>query len=231
MSVEEFVRVSPIQRAPIAAAVASFAASLPPGTRVLDAGAGEAPYAPLLSHCVCVSQDWPGSVHPGARAADIVADLHALPVADASFGAVMCTEVLEHVAQPELVVAELARVLVPGGRLLVTVPFVIELHEEPHDHFRYTSFGVRGLLERAGFAVESVQASTGWFSTMAQLLRHYGAATLDPARPALAGRVVALLLRGLGETLRVVAPALDRCLDRRRALPLGWIALASRRAA
>jgi SAM-dependent methyltransferase len=228
-SVREFVAASPIQRAPIAAAVAAFAGELAAGARVLDAGAGDAPYAPLFAHCAYVTQDWPGSVHAGARDAGIVADLHALPVEDARFDAVLCTEVLEHVAEPARALAELARVLVPGGRLLVTVPFVNELHEEPHDHYRYTSHGLRGLLERAGFDVSGVQPSTGWFATFAQVLRHEGAATIDPASPRLASRAVALALRGVGELLRVLAPALDRRLDRRRALPLGWIALARRR--
>jgi SAM-dependent methyltransferase len=226
-SIAAFVRESPIQRAPIAAAVERFSASLPAGARVLDAGAGDAPYASLFAHCAYVTQDWPGSVHAGAGAAAIVADLHALPVADASFDAVVCTEVLEHVAEPARVLGELFRVLAPGGRVLVSVPFVNELHEEPHDHYRYTSWGLRGLLERAGFAVSSLEASSGWFATLAQLLRHAGAATLDPAQPRLVGRVVALGLRGVGELLRLVAPALDRRLDSRRALPLGWIAVAS----
>jgi SAM-dependent methyltransferase len=227
-AVAEFVAVSPIQRAPIAGAVASFAASLPAGTRVLDAGAGEAPYRELLAHCEHVTQDWPGTVHAGARASAIVADLHDLPVEDASFGAVLCTEVLEHVAEPHRVLAELHRVLAPGGPLLLTVPFVIELHEEPHDHFRYTSHGLRGLLERAGFAVDGVEASTGYFATIAQLLRHGGQATIDPARPRLSQRAVALALRLAGEAARAAAPRLDRRLDDRRALPLGWIARAHR---
>jgi len=227
--VRAFVAESPIQRAPIAAAVAAEAAAAAPGARVLDAGAGAAPYRPLFAHCDYVALDWPGSVHAGAGGLDVVADLHDLPLADASFDVVVCTEVLEHVAEPAVVLAELRRVLRPGGRLLVTVPFVIELHEEPHDHSRPTSHGLRGLLERSGFAGIEVEASTGWVATLAQTLRHAGPSMLVPgARGPLLTRALALCLLGAGSLLGRIAPALDRALDRRRALPLGWVARARR---
>jgi SAM-dependent methyltransferase len=196
---------------------------------VLDAGAGAAPYRPLFAHCDYVTQDWPGSVHAGARAPDIVADLHRLPVEEASFDAVVCTEVLEHVAEPAVVLAELRRVLRPGGSLLLTVPFVVELHEEPDDHYRYTSHGLRGLLARAGFTDIEVRPSTGWFSTLAQTLRHGGLSTAAPGRRGgPATRVLTLALLAAGSLLGRLAPALDRRLDARRALPLGWIARARR---
>jgi SAM-dependent methyltransferase len=229
VDLDTFVAESPIQRGPILDAVRSFAGSLPAGSRVLDAGAGEAPYRPLFARAEYVTQDWPGTVHEGARAADIVADLHALPVDDASFDAVVCTEVLEHVAEPARVLDELHRVLRPGGRLLVTVPFVGELHEEPHDHYRYTSHGLRGLLARAGFADVEVEPLTGWYSTIAHVLRHAGLSTSPTDRPAALGaRVVAFGLFCLSEVLRRAAPALDRRFDRRRALPIGWVVRARR---
>jgi SAM-dependent methyltransferase len=224
-----FIAQAPLQRGPIAEAVRSFARGLPPGSRVLDAGAGAAPYRPLFAHCDYRTQDWPGSVHPGARAADVVGDLHALDVPDASFDAILCTEVLEHVAQPERVVAELHRLLADGGALLVTVPFVGPLHEEPHDHYRYTSHGVRGLLERGGFTDLQVRPLSGYWSALAHLLRFGGLSTTPlgrPARPALrAGGALALVA---GALLQRPAPWLDRHADDRRALPIGWAATARR---
>jgi hypothetical protein len=86
------------------------------------------------------------------------------------------------------------------------------------------------LLVRAGFEVAAVEPSTGWFSTLAQTLRHFGASTLDPEHASLSARALAAAFRLLGRMIAAVAPALDRRLDRRRALPLGWIAVASRRA-
>lgn len=230
-SVQAFVAISPIQRAPIARAVVDAAAALPAGARVLDAGSGEAPYRSLFGHCEYLTQDWPGTPHQGAHASDVIADLHDLPLEDASFDAVVCTEVLEHVAEPQRVLAELRRILRPGGRLLVTVPFAIELHEEPHDHYRYTSHGLRGLLERAGFVDVEVVPATGWFSTFAQIMRHQRASTSPDCGNGSngpVGRLVGALFLLASEALRRVAPTLDRRLDRRHALPLGWIARARR---
>lgn len=226
-SVRSFVDASPIQRAPIAEAVLREAEALPAGSRVLDAGAGEAPYRPLFAHCDYVTQDWPGTVHEGAREADVVGDLHDLDVPDASFDAVVLTEVLEHVAEPDRVLAELRRILRPGGRLMLTVPFVGELHEEPHDHYRYTSYGLQGLLERVGFEAVAVAPLTGWFSTFAHVLRHQGASTARRDAPVpMVLRVVGFAALVLSTLLRPLAPTLDRRLDRRRAFPIGWTATA-----
>jgi SAM-dependent methyltransferase len=223
-----FVRESPIHRAALAAAVQRAAASLPPGSKVLDAGAGNAPYRALFAHCDYRTQDWSASVHPGARDADFIADLHALPIAAASFDFVLCTEVLEHVAEPERALAEIARILRPGGGLLLTVPFVFELHEEPHDHWRFTKHALRNLLEAADFDVGAIEPLTGWFSTLAQMLRHGGISM----RPVDGGgkrstRAVALGLQAASLPLAAAARRLD-ALDERRALPIGWVCRATR---
>ena len=98
-----------------------------------------------------MTQDSPGSVHPGGRAADVTADLQELPIDDASFDFVLCTEVLEHVIDPARACAEVRRILRREGGTLVTVPFVGELHEEPHDYRRFSSHGIERLLAEAGF--------------------------------------------------------------------------------
>ena len=154
-----------IDRRPILEFMTGAAESLNPGSRVLDAGAGSAPYGELFAHCDYVTTDWEESVHEAARSADVVAYLDDLPLDDGSFDAVICTQVLEHVKDPVVVLAELRRVLVSGGALWITVPLVWELHEEPHDYFRYTAHGVASLLERAGYADAQVRGFGGYFST------------------------------------------------------------------
>lgn len=229
---EAFIAISPIQRRPIADAVEAFAASLAPGTIVLDAGAGQAPYRDAFSHCDYRTQDWPDSVHAGDRAHDIVCDLHQIDAPDAEFGAVLLTEVLEHVTDPALVLSELARVTRPGGRILITVPFVGELHEEPHDFYRYTSHGLRMLLDGAGYTDVEVGPLTGWFTMLAHLLLHEHNSTAGPdIRATVPERMLSGLLRVASAILRRVGPRLDRRIDRRRALPLGWAATATRTAA
>jgi len=75
------------------------------------------------------------------------------PFDDASFDAVLCNQVLEHVFTPDAFLKEIARVLRPRGRLLLTVPFVWDEHEQPYDYARYSSFGLSALLERSGFYI------------------------------------------------------------------------------
>ena len=209
-TVRAFVAEAPVHRIAIASAVAQAASTLRAGTRVLDAGAGAAPYRPLFTHCDYVTQDWPQSVHGAGRPPDVLADLHELPLDDATFDFVLCTEVLEHVIDPARVLAELRRILRPGGWLLLTTPFVMELHEEPYDFFRYTPYALRSLVESAGLCVERVEPLTGWWSTLAHTLRHGGLATrrLDgPSRTAtrIAGAITLVLsaaTRAVGASAR-----------------------------
>ena len=70
-----------------------------------------------------------------------------LPFRDASVDTVLSTEVLEHVPRPELLVREMARVVKPGGKLLITVPFIQPLHELPSDYFRFTPSSLRAFAE------------------------------------------------------------------------------------
>ncbi len=71
---------------------------------------------------------------------------------------VFCEQVLEHVADPAAAVATLAALARPGGHVVVSVPFLIRIHREPTDHWRFTPDGLRLLLERAGLRVEQLRA-------------------------------------------------------------------------
>jgi SAM-dependent methyltransferase len=223
----KFVGASPIVREPVTSAVEAFASDLPAGAHVLDAGAGSAPYRSLFAHCRYETQDWTHSPHGAGRTADIVADLAALPIASDTYDAVVFTEVLEHVSDPASVLEELGRVVRPGGRLLVTVPFVGELHEEPHDYYRFTSHGLSSLLSDAGFRIEELRPVGGWFSTLAQVLRHQALSTGCPGQSSgVLRRLLAVGSLLVSRTLWTLAPRLDQQFDQRRALPLGWIATA-----
>jgi SAM-dependent methyltransferase len=124
-------------------------AGLPQGLRILDAGAGEQPYRDACSHLDYVSHDFSqydgigdnrglqtGSFVYGSL--DIVSDINSIPEPNESFGAVLCTEVLEHVPDPVRTIAELARLLRPDGHLIITAPFASLTHFAPY-HF-YTGF-------------------------------------------------------------------------------------------
>lgn len=221
-----FVAEAPYTRTPIRDAVSAFAGGLAPGARVLDAGAGDAPYRGFFAHCDYRTHDWPNSPHSGAGRVDVVADIAELPLPDGELDAVVCTEVLEHVRGPHRALAELHRILAPGGRILITVPFVGELHEEPYDFQRFTSYGLEAHLEDAGFVDIDVQPISGWGTTFAQVLRNAGLAMGQADGRWSPSRVLAFFLLVLSKGVGAVRGPIDRRVDRRRALPIGWVAQA-----
>ena len=128
--------------------------------RLLDAGSGRAPYlSALRSRGVeIVTLD----VEDRSGTTDLVADLQDMPeVETASMDTVLCTQVLEHVPRPWQAVAEIARVLAPGGHLILSVPHLSAIHEAPGDFYRYTRYGLDSLLVGAGLEVMEIRASGG----------------------------------------------------------------------
>jgi|SRR5690606_10412920 len=93
-----------------------------------------------------------------------------MPFEDASFECAFGTEVLEHCPEPEVVLKEVYRVLKPGGAFFFTVPFLWNLHEVPHDAYRYTPFSLERHLKNSGFTDITIKATGGWHASMAQML-------------------------------------------------------------
>ena len=169
-----FTAEAPHERESILEFALRVARELPPGSRLIDVGAGNSPYRELFGHLRYESADWENSPHPGARAVDHIGPAHDIPVDDGLYDAVLCTQVLEHVPNPEAVIAELFRVLAPGGRLYMTVPLAWELHELPFDFFRYTPHGLERLLSGAGFRSLDIRPRNDCFRTLSQLLTNIG---------------------------------------------------------
>lgn len=136
---------------------------------VLDVGCGRKPYRELTPATRYVGLDIDTPETRALAAADLFYDGGRFPVADASFDGVLCSQVLEHVFEPEPFLAEIRRVLRPGGRLVLAVPFVWDEHEQPRDFARYSSFGLRALLERNGFVVLEQRKSVDDARVLVQL--------------------------------------------------------------
>jgi SAM-dependent methyltransferase len=151
--------------------VAAFAADLPHGARVLDAGAGEGNYAALFpNHRYCGVDLAIGEAKWNYGGLDAIADLVSLPFADECFDGCANIVTLEHVREPALVLTEISRTLKCGGRLLLVVPQDWEVHQAPHDYFRFTRHGVRYLLENAGFTDIDIQTGGGFFRLLSRRL-------------------------------------------------------------
>jgi SAM-dependent methyltransferase len=161
---------------------------------LLDVGCGTMPYRSLfhVDRYVGLEID-----SPEARARGIAQafyDGRRFPFADDEFRSVLCNQVLEHVFNPEVFLGEIRRVLQPGGRLLLTVPFVWDEHEQPCDYARYSSFGLKALLERNGFVVEQQRKLLDDFSLVLQLVNAYLFKVLRTRSPVANLALTALLM-------------------------------------
>lgn len=154
--------------------VAKQAKQLPEGYKVLDVGAGSCPYHHLFSHCEYRTQDvalLQGEQlrHGAYGRIDYVGDATAIPAPDGEFDAVLCTEMLEHHPEPIRVVKELARILKPGGILLLTAPLGSGIHQEPyHFYGGYTPYWYEKFLTEAGFGRITITANQGFYRFFSQ---------------------------------------------------------------
>lgn len=152
-------------------AVAALAGALPGGARVLDAGAGEGQYAHhFASQRYCGVDLAVGDAAWDYSRLDVLANLTALPFRQGVFDAALNVVTLEHLREPGLALAEIARTLAPGGRLLLAAPHEWEVHQQPHDYFRYTRYGLQYLLEKAGLEIVEIRAVGGYFRLVARRL-------------------------------------------------------------
>ena len=138
--------------------------------KVLNAGAGHRDISHLIQGEL-FNQDIPHGLHNANI--HIYSPLHQIPKPDGFFDAIICNAVLEHVENPEEVVAEFARVCKPGGALYLGVPFLQPEHKDPTDFQRYTADGLAKLAERHGFTVEKVEAVHNIYTTLAWIISYW----------------------------------------------------------
>ena len=143
--------------------------------RLLDLGCGKMPYKNYILRNSEVDQytglDIEGALKYDSRIKpDFTWDGRHIPFEADFFDCIFATEVLEHCPEPETVLKEALRVLKPGGIFFFTVPFLWNLHEVPHDEYRYTPFALERHLKGSGFTVESITATGGWHSALAQMM-------------------------------------------------------------
>ncbi len=136
----------------------------------MDFGCGTKPYKELFNFQYYVGLD---IQHPKinyiTEKADIIYDGKTLPFRDNSFDSIFTSEVIEHIFEIDYALAELSRVLKKSSFILMTLPFVMQEHEIPHDFARYTSFGIRYLLEKHGFEIVHMEKTTNYIETIIQM--------------------------------------------------------------
>ena len=110
---------------------------------------------------------------------DIVADIVELPLANESVDGIICDTVLEHITNPDLAMRELSRILKPGGALITIVPFLYPYHSSPNDFHRWTSEGLRHMLERNEMRVTELGVLGGPMGALQSILMHVFAIILS----------------------------------------------------
>jgi SAM-dependent methyltransferase len=177
---------SKIPRAPLEAFLRAHATT----AKTLDIGASIGSYAELFPNRVGVDIERAAGVH-------VVCDAHHLAVRDASFDAILATEVFEHLREPQVAADEMFRVLRPGGTLLLTTRFLFPLHDAPHDYYRYTRYGLQYLFRR--FEIVELREEIDAIGTIAVLVQRLAiqSDTLGSRKLSLAWHVCAKALKRL----------------------------------
>jgi SAM-dependent methyltransferase len=141
---------------------------------VLDVGSGSMPYRSFLLQegrtiTSYIGLDFkPHSRYPDSP--DIAWDGRIIPLHDRAVDCALATEVFEHLPHPESVMAEILRVLKPGGLLFFTVPFLWRLHDVPYDEYRYTPFALQRHLKNTGFSDICIEPLGGPDASLGQVL-------------------------------------------------------------
>ena len=155
--------LDPVQ-ALIESEVRLVAEAMKDGQLVLDAGAGEARHREYFRSGRYIALDsGSGDSEWNYSRIDICGDLERIPIRSDSVDRILCMVVLEHTRNPRRVLCEFARVLKPGGELVMVVPFLWEEHQAPHDYFRFTQYGIRLLFESSPLQLTLTAPIGGFF--------------------------------------------------------------------
>ncbi|MDC7999266.1 class I SAM-dependent methyltransferase [Gilvibacter sediminis] len=142
---------------------------------LLDAGCGQMPYREFLNNNSQITKyvglDIEAAInYNDAVKPDLTWDGVKMPIADRSYDTVIATEVLEHCPDPMGYLAEVYRVLKPGGVFFFTVPFLWPLHEVPHDAYRYTPFTLERMFKQTGFSEIEIKSLGGYNAALASMI-------------------------------------------------------------
>jgi SAM-dependent methyltransferase len=141
--------------------------------KTLDVGCGTKPYEKYFRSTEYVGLEIETTINRERKKADVFYDGGKFPFQDKEFDSIVTNQVFEHVFNPAEFLAEINRVLKVNGMLLLTVPFVWDEHEQPYDFARYSSFGIKHVLQQHGFTIQQHLKSVNDIRVIAQLINGY----------------------------------------------------------
>lgn len=130
---------------------------------LIDLGCGEMPFRQFIDNRVTVYHSL--DLYPRNSSVTYVGDIQNMTmIKEQTYDSAICLEVLEHIADPSQALREISRILKPDGILILSVPHLSRLHDEPDDYYRFTRYGLQRLLERGSFSVLALKKRGGLFS-------------------------------------------------------------------
>jgi SAM-dependent methyltransferase len=192
--------------------------------RLVDLGCGRVPlygaYRSLVSQVTCV--DWSGNVE-STQHLDIAHDLNQpLPLESRRYDTAILSDVLEHIRRPEALLAEVERILAPGGKLLLNVPFFYWLHEQPHDYFRYSEHALRSFIAHSGLRLILLEGLGGAPEVLADVVGKHVAQV-----PLVGASAARLLQQGTAAVARF-APLARALAPSRQRFPMAYFLVAEK---
>lgn len=176
---------------------------------IYDLGCGEIPYKEwLLNYAESYTGvDWSSSLH--TLKADIFADLNEpLPIESEVADTIISLSVLEHLREPQNFLKEAFRILKPEGFMMLRIPFMWQVHEAPHDYYRFTSYGLKYMLEKAGFTDINIYPLTGFWVMWTVKFNYQTKKLIRGPWPL--KTILRLFLRCIWEINQRIAPFLDK---------------------
>lgn len=151
--------------------ITSYSKTISSEQNILDVGCGAKPYRDLFLTSSYTGIDIKGGGHSDQdKIVDKFYDGVNIPFSNNFFDVVICTEVLEHVANPKRLLSEIRRVLKKDGQFFLTMPFVWNEHESPFDFYRFTRFKHQQLFKQSGLTILKLEETTGVFRVCGQLI-------------------------------------------------------------
>jgi len=134
------------------------------GTRVLSVGSGGEVNQLLEKHAKINQFEIKTIDIDSDRNPDIIGDICSYDFCGETFNTVVMSEVLEHLHSPQSGLDTVYKILNPGGKLILSTPFIFPIHDEPYDYFRFTKYGLELLLKK--FKVVEIRERNSYFETI-----------------------------------------------------------------
>lgn len=180
--------------------------------KTLDIGCGSKPYQQLFQTSEYIGLEIDTPENRKVKKADCFYPGDVVPFPDKYFDSVITNEVFEHIFNPEVFLSEIYRILKEDGIFLMTVPFVWDEHEQPYDYARYSSFGIKFILEKHGFTIKEYKKSMNDIRVIFQLINAYLYKIIAP-KTRLSNLLVSMFLTApfniLGEIAAKILPKND----------------------